>query len=136
MLRRSGGALGSFLSAFALVVAGCGGDGLTRGTVSGKVTLDGQPVANGTIVFTPTGGTKGPMAMAEIANGQYAITNNPPVAGKHSVKIQGFRDTAKKDDRGQVIGEQFIPDKYNDKTTLTVDIAKGTNSRDFELKAK
>lgn len=135
MLRRSGGRVWLFLSVVALV-AGCGGDGLTRGTVSGKVTFDDQPVAKGTIVFTPTGGTKGPMAMAEIANGEYAIIKNSPVVGKHLVKIQGFRDTAKKDARGEVIGEQFIPPKYNDQTTLTADIAKGANNRDFKLTSK
>jgi hypothetical protein len=132
MLWRSGGTVWILLSVLALV-AGCGGDGLTRGTVSGKVTFDGQPLANGTIVFAPTGGTKGPMAMTESANGQYAITNNAPVGGKHTVKIEGFRDTAKKDELGRVIGEQFIPAKYNEKTTLSAEIAKGSNSHDFAL---
>lgn len=132
MLRRSGGAVLVFLSVLALV-AGCGGDGLTRGSVNGQVTFEGQPVANGTIVFTPTGGTKGPVAMTEISNGQYTITNHAPVVGKHSVKIEGVRDTAKKDELGRVIGEQYIPAKYNQKTTLTADIAKGANTLDFKL---
>lgn len=136
MLRASGGAVWLFLSVVALVVAGCGGDGLTRGSVSGKVTFDGQPVAKGTIRFTPTGGTKGPMAMAEIADGQYAITMAAPVVGKHTVQIEGIRDTAKKDELGRPIGEQFIPAKYNEKTTLSVEIAKGTNNHDFALTAK
>ncbi len=116
-----------------LAVTGCGGDALNRGSVGGKVTLDGTPVAQGTVIFTPVDGTKGPIAMAQIVNGEYSIDKDAPVVGKHLVKIQGFRDTDKKDELGRVVGEQFIPAKYNDNTTLKVDIAQGENACDFPL---
>jgi len=122
-----------FSSMLLLAVAGCGGDSLARGSVRGKVTLEGKPIAEGTIIFTPTDGTTGPMAMAQIVNGEYSIQQDAPVVGVHAVKIQGFRDTNKKDQLGRAIGEQFVPAKYNERTTLKVEIAKGANACDFPL---
>ncbi|MBX6316313.1 MAG: hypothetical protein IRY99_25890, partial [Isosphaeraceae bacterium] len=49
-----------WVAAVALASAGCSSqtDDLPREPVSGKVTLDGKPLATGMITFTPTGGTE------------------------------------------------------------------------------
>ena len=53
---------------------GCDKNGeFKRASVSGVVTLDGVPVAEGSIIFRPIDGTQGPMAGAVIQNGHYAI---------------------------------------------------------------
>jgi hypothetical protein len=42
-----------------LGLVGCGGDGLKRVPVQGKITAMGQPLDNATIQFIPAGSTKG-----------------------------------------------------------------------------
>lgn len=42
-----------------LMLAGCGGDGLTRVHVDGMLTAKGQPLGNATVQFIPDGTTKG-----------------------------------------------------------------------------
>jgi hypothetical protein len=47
-----------FLAA-ALLVVGCGGDGLRRVSVQGKLSVKGQPLEGAVIQFIPVGATKG-----------------------------------------------------------------------------
>src|SRR5437868_13520177 len=57
--------------------AGCGqgGDNLPRQAVSGKVTIDGQPLDTGEITFVPTAGAgAGPAAGGKVENGAYSIS--------------------------------------------------------------
>ena len=57
--------------------SGCGGDeGPQFGQVTGKVTLDGQPVPAGMVMFIPdlASGTTGPASQAQIgSDGQYVF---------------------------------------------------------------
>jgi hypothetical protein len=68
------------------LVAGCGGGG----SVSGTVTLDGQPLTSGTVTFHPSG--SGPVAIGSIgSDGRYvlAIGNDrtiPP--GEYVVTVE------------------------------------------------
>ncbi len=68
-----------------LVLAGCGGDGMHYSR--GQVTLDGEPLADGTIEFLPPDG-QGPTAGAVISDGQYELRVAP---GTKQVVIQAFR---------------------------------------------
>lgn len=135
---RSGLCRGLSVVLLALTAVGCGGgDSLNRGAVSGKVTLDGQPIETGSISFWPTDGTQGPMAMGQISASQYTLEAKVgPVVGKHSVRIEAFRDTGKKNDGGSPIVEQVIPPQYNAQTTLKVEIKQGANAHDFALKSQ
>jgi hypothetical protein len=58
---------------FLLVVIGCNPGSLKRYQVSGTVTFDGQPVAEGEIRFSPdnTKGNTGPQGYAAIKNGNF-----------------------------------------------------------------
>ncbi len=128
--------LSRVIAAVALFTAmGCGGgatDGPPRASVSGKVTLDGQPVDGGTIYFTPS---KGPMASAPIAAGVYSIAagDRGPVLGPNAVKIEWYRASGKLDAGGAPLSEQVIPDKYFSKSALTADMKAGSNTHNFEL---
>ena len=135
---RGGSRCGLSVWFLALTIAGCGGgDSLNRGSVSGKVTLDGQPVETGSISFLPTDGTQGPMAAGQISKGQYSIAAKVgPVVGKYSVQIEAFRDTGKKNEGGSPISEPMIPPQYNSQTTLKVEIKKGANTHDFTLQSQ
>ena len=122
--------------------SGCGG-GPERFTVGGQVTLDGQPLPDGEIVFRPTGATKGPTAAGSIDNGVYLIPEaRGPMAGSYTVSIEAERKTGKKI-RANMIGtattdqyEQYLPARYNDKTTLTADVTDSRDDLNFELTSK
>ena len=61
------------LAALPLLLAGCGGEGpFERAAVEGIVTLDGQPLEAGTIVFEPAPGT--PAAVRRVPVVEFAVT--------------------------------------------------------------
>jgi hypothetical protein len=66
--------------------SGCSSSSLA--TVSGQVTYDGQPVADGFITFTPADG-KGAEAGGQIVNGKYELTRVQP--GPKVVKVIGVK---------------------------------------------
>jgi hypothetical protein len=123
-------------------IFGCGGQ--PRSSVSGKVTLDDQPVAAGQIVFEPQGA--GRVGIAQISEGIYTMpAGQGPTAGKYVVRITANRPTGRKatagrggDSKTQVDQyEQFIPVKYNELSELMTEVGEeGQIVRDFALKSK
>ena len=134
-----------------LCVAGCGPR--DAASLSGKVTFDGQPVANGSIRLLPKEGTTGHGGGAAIVNGSYEIPASVGlVAGDYSVVISATREATAEEaakmgdgeerpeaeegeaDKGDAAPKvQLIPAKYNLKTTLTVQVSTGVNTKDFDL---
>ncbi|WP_435016479.1 hypothetical protein TA3x_004045 [Tundrisphaera sp. TA3] len=133
--------------AVCLALAGCttdeSGDSLDREAVSGKVTLDGQPLDSAVIQFISTdpnsqGGTSGP-----IKAGAYEFgTDRGPVAGSYKVAISSVEPTVEEAEPpppGEVPKPKpdRIPKKYNVQTTLTAEIKAGeSNAIDFALDSK
>jgi hypothetical protein len=124
---------------------GCGrGDGLDRAAVTGTVTLDGAPIAAGSITFFPQGGTKGPAAGGTIENGQYSIAvAQGPIVGRNRVEIRATRKTGRKvqapmSDRGVLTDEivEAAPARYNSQSALVAELKSGKNLLDYELTAK
>ena len=130
-------------------VCGCGGGAIERASVKGTVTFDGDPVKDGMLELIPTGGTEGPSTGDVIKDGKFDIPKDRgPVPGKYRVQITATRSTGKVEVQG-VAGstgglsgggtvdkvEMFIPDIYNTKSTLTLNVESGTNEEDFELKS-
>jgi hypothetical protein len=108
-------------------LAGCGGSGPQ--SVSGTVTVNGQPLAAGEIQFEPTDATKGADA-GQIKDGQFSFKAKP---GSVKVKITAMRDTGK-----TVVGamgeqlpamEQYLPPKYNTATELTAEVKSGGGNK-------
>ena len=60
------------LALLASTAAGCGSSSSRLG-LYGTVQLDGGPLANGSISFTPQPGTAGPTAGSVIAQGTYSV---------------------------------------------------------------
>ncbi len=82
------------LLACCLAAAGCGGDGIRRHRVTGKVTFDGEPVPAGTIYFNPdvAAGKDGPPGFAAIVDGAFdtrAERGRGPIAGPHRILVDG-----------------------------------------------
>ena len=76
----------------ALAICGCGGpeDDLPRQSVSGEVTLDGEPLESGSINFTPkdVGRADATAAGAVIIDGEYSIQRDKgPTPGTYLVSI-------------------------------------------------
>jgi hypothetical protein len=108
-------------------------------SVSGTVTFDGQPVADGYIEFRAlSGDTRG--FAGPIKQGAYAAKT---FAKPMKVSITAFREVPGKfsqaapDQPKQPATEQYIPARYNVTTELKADIPAGGDRRlDFELKSK
>lgn len=116
--------------------AGCNSD--NRRAVSGEVSLDGEPVSGGSIVFLPATGD-GSKGAAEIVDGKYAIPSEqglPP--GNYRVEIRWSKPTGKQipsGDPGMLMDERLeaMPAKYNTASTLTAEITASENKHDFKL---
>jgi hypothetical protein len=124
------------------LLLGCGrGSQIQRAIVSGKVLYQGQPIADGSILFVPAKGTEGPQAGAQITDGAYRVTAGGGVpVGTHRVEVQAYRlvpnarsrPTAPEDRMGK---QQYLPEQYNNKSTLDATIdGPGEQTRDFDLK--
>lgn len=122
-------------------VMGCGGssEGPELYPVSGTVTLDGEPITKGSILFKdPTGTNKS--YFASIDAGAYSTEME---AGKRKVIITASRESKDKmvmnaEGTGKEPAmEQYIPAKYNEQSTLEIDVSSGgENQFPFELENK
>lgn len=125
----------------ALALAGCASD--NKGSVTGAVTLNGQPLTKGIINFSPldpTGGTAG----GDVVDGRYQVADLVP--GKYQVHIEGVPE-----------GKVVMPGDPETKRTLTdaeiearahpipqgtpgndqtIEIKPGSQTHDFGLETK
>jgi len=130
--------------ATALAAPGCGGgggDNLPRQEVTGTVTLNGQPLAQGTLQFMPMSQEQGTLAGAEVKDGKFTIGRDKgPVPGGYKVMIfssGGAAPVSTDAMPGQAPPppKELIPPQYNATTTLNVEVkAEGPNTFDFPLK--
>ncbi|AGA25519.1 hypothetical protein [Singulisphaera acidiphila] len=136
----------SLLLLATLPLGGCGTDSsapadpYTRVAVAGTVTLDGNPLSEGTIQLDPAADTKGPTAAGEIHQGKFAIDKTQgPVAGKYLVRISG-RPIVKISEGTQPGGTPKVtpdpvPSQFNTKSKLETDVpADGSSNLEFALK--
>ncbi len=129
-----------------VAMAGCTAqaelDPLPRVTVSGKVTIDGQPMPAGTIQFNPTASTESVTAVGEIVDGKYTIDRTQgPVPGHFRIQISGQPHVTigPNEEPGGTSRrvKETIPARYNVKSELERDVkAEGPNEFDFDLKSK
>jgi hypothetical protein len=122
------------------LAAGCD-DGPPVGDLTGEVTLDGAPLAEGVVRFTPVDGST-PTASALIADGKFA--ERVPV-GVHRVEIsapklpKGVR-TSKELKRGTIdegsAMEELVPERYNTRSELKTEVKRGPNTVRYELKSR
>ena len=120
--------------------AGCGGGP----RIEGNVTIDGAPVDGGVISFFQGTGPGSDKGNAAIVGGKYVIEGERArnlTPGSYTVQIHWLQrltkpgsDAANVDTSPAV--KQLIPPQYNTKSTLTREIALGTNKIDFDLRSK
>jgi hypothetical protein len=125
-----------------LLPAGCSSGPYQVARVSGRVTLNGQPLAHASVTFQPLMSGRnhdpGPGSGAFTdADGRYALKligtdTRGAVVGKHLVRITRVPQDNSADDRPKRLKD--LPAKYNKKTTLEFDVSPGgTSSADFPL---
>jgi hypothetical protein len=121
------------LTSLALLTGGCG---TSKPIMEGTVTLDGMPIEKGVIVLTPPDG-KGQTAGCGITAGSYRMQASQ---GTKQVSIMAERKDGKMPDpmspgSGSLIDRyvDYVPERYNKKSELTVTIKPGLNKHDFTL---
>ena len=122
------------------IPVGCGKSGPDLGQVTGKVTLNGKPLADASIEFIPE---KGRPSMATTdAGGQYELvyTADRPGAlpGKHTVRITTGRPGYEGEggQGGQEARDEVVPPKYNSASELAREVKPGSNTIDFKLESE
>jgi len=119
-----------------VAIAGCS----SKTSVQGKVTLDGEKVDGGGITLRPSG--DGHAVAGEIKDGKYYLDAARGLQpGSYKVEISWNKKTGKlipSNDPPNKVEEtkQAVPRKYNAETQLILDVAGGSNTKDFELTSK
>ena len=133
----------SAISLLLLLVVGCGpGNPLGRQAVSGKATLDGEPLDHGAISFSPESAA-GVNSGTVIKSGFYAIPaaqGLPP--GKYLVRINSTAPNPA--DAGRPIdpsvmgsglpGTERIAPTYNSQSRIVIEVVAGQQAR-FDFNA-
>ena len=129
-----------------LVIPGCTSSA-GFAPVSGKVTLNGDPLAHATVSFIPVG-KPGSIEAGEGSTGktneqgQFKLTSSTgkwgALIGKHRVSISALDQKVGEHDtrppRGGWPKADKVPIRYNSKSALTFDVPPGgTDKADFEL---
>jgi hypothetical protein len=118
-------------------IAGCS-EQADQATVTGTVTLDGQPLAAGEIRFAPADGQSS-TAGATISEGKFTASVPP---GEKKVQISAPKVTGKKkmydtpESPTVDIVQELLPARYNVQTELTISVGNGTQEEKFDLKSK
>jgi predicted small lipoprotein YifL len=125
-------------------LAGCGGGGPSYAPVTGKVTLDGKPVAKAVVTFSPVpkpGSTMAGDSASGTTDEAGAFTlrtysqggwKDGAQVGPHKVSISR-QETRGEGDRS--VTTEKLPKRYNLETELTFEVKSGNNQKDFDLKS-
>ena len=139
------------LLALLTAAAGCGSSKpYDLAPVSGRVTLDGKPLANARVTFQPqhdpkAGALSGPESFGETdSDGRYSLTTVFQEAGATVGKSRVMVTTVKYEpvpgnaDAVRTIGKELVPNKYyTDKAPLYFDVpGGGSAAANFDLTTK
>jgi hypothetical protein len=127
-------------------LSGCGGNAFPIAPVSGKITLDGKPLAGARIGFEPQpiGNSleSGPGSYAKTdEQGRYTLKalngQEGAVVTTHDIWIRTFVAKADRGDLTIAAAKERVPARYNDSSTLTFTVPEeGTDAADFALTSK
>lgn len=123
------------LAAIATVLQiGCGENGPAAPKtylVSGTVTLDGKPLADGAIVLDPEDG-QSIAAQGAIKDGTFSFES--PV-GPKIVRISASKVTGEKDQYDQPVSVPLVADEFNTQSTLKTEV-KAVENKDLKFEVK
>jgi hypothetical protein len=117
------------------VLQGCGGSG-AGASVSGVVTLDGQPLSNVVVTFHSEGG--GVASGVTNEQGAYqlrsSVQESGTVPGNYRVSVDPLPPGDDVDPKEYV--EVKIPARYNQESELSAEVKPGSNIFNFDLDSK
>ncbi len=127
------------LCSLLITLAGCGGGAETPdlGSVSGTILLDGKPLADAAVEFTPVSG-RGSVATTD-ASGKYTLRYTTDidgaVLGPHTVRITTGRPaTGGEGGETKPAAPERIPPKFNSATDIKEEVKAGPNTFDYDIK--
>lgn len=124
-----------------LLLLGCQSD-LDPVPVAGTVSMDGKPLADGTISFVSADPRRGQNRNAPIVNGRFELPAREGLVAEteFKVEIKSFRKTGRKYPNADPSlshdeVEQVIPKRYNTETELRVTVSRNPaeNEWSFDL---
>lgn len=120
---------------FALMCAGCGEVKKDYAYVKGKVTLDGEPLANVRVEFQPEKGPPSYGATDESGAYQLRLSDSQQGAkvGRHTIRITTIRPKSDDPRAKKVPIVEQIPAQYNTRSKQIREIEPGSNRIDFDL---
>ena len=113
--------------AFLVLSAGCGKSELQVAPVHGRITLDGQPLADTSVVFKASG--MSPSGGRTDENGNYELIYKRGVKGAPI----GMNQVTILEDTQKTRGPQRVPARYNQESDVQREVKAGDNVFDFEL---
>lgn len=136
------------------LLAFVGGCFSSDNTITGKVTLDGKPLADAVVSFVPESGDQNALGRTDQQGNYQLFRRDEPGApvGKYTVRITSTPVVTASAD-AEVTGDAYlaqvsgtasrsasttaskdpIPTKYNSQSELTATVEKGANTFDFDL---
>jgi hypothetical protein len=133
-MRRAG------IAVIAATLVGCGGG--AESEVSGTVTLDGEAVGPGTVVFAPLDGASNPADGAIQTDGSYFLKTSREVglkAGKYRVGVTVLdQPDVQPGERSMIEAKYVTPQKYADpsESGLEYTVEPGENTIDIKLSSE
>jgi hypothetical protein len=115
------------------LLTGCG-----PSTVSGTVTVSGQPATSGIISFAPADGKSAPVTVEIQSDGKYSAE---AATGAKQVQISipvvvGKRPEYNGPGAPMIdITEESVPAKYNSESELKFDLKPGVNQKDWAVES-
>jgi hypothetical protein len=135
-----------FSGALALLLLSLVAGGCTQGepaSVAGQVVYAGKPVADGALRMFPLADTPGVGAEAAIRDGQYTVAlEEGLLAGRYRIEVRATESTGPIERPSEEIDGtpppkelryEIIPERYNDGSTLEVELQPGENRHDLDL---
>lgn len=130
------------LSCGVLICVGCSDDPFPLAPVSGKVSLNGKPLADARICFSPTSkqedGSAGQASQGITdSQGHFELVAvdgcKGAVVGSHRIIISTF----KTERSGKILRHETLPRRFNAASKLSYVVAVGgTKDAEFQLEAK
>ena len=119
-------------------IAGCGGRGdyPKIGTVSGTVTVEGNPAPNVAVQFSPVDGGRTSVGVTD-GSGRYSLTyiagTSGAQVGKHQIRLAPSSEAPSDNQLDLSAPQDVIPAKYQGRT-FEFDVKAGDNTFDINLK--
>ena len=145
LLRRAVPVVVTAILLLGLACQGCGSG--NRCSLRGTVKYNGELLPEGDVRLDPVNNPDAARASAHIQNGQFEILHDAGMlAGTYRVAVWAVRSTGRKVLAREALHggkiehvveeEQYIPEKYNRRSTLRIELAPGENEMEIELEGK